>query len=93
MDRSRPECSPWARLGLEVVLGAGDHSVEWFGQGPHHSYPDTGQGARQGWHGLPLEEMDVDYVRPQESGARRGPDRHVLSSTPAVSPSPGSPTP
>lgn len=63
---------PWARLGLEVVLGSGTKSVEWFGQGPHHSYPDTGQGARQGWHRLPLDEMDVDYVRPQESGARRG---------------------
>ena len=63
---------PWARLGLELVLGAATQSVEWFGQGPHHSYPDTGQGTNLGWHGLPIAEMDVDYVRPQESGARAG---------------------
>ncbi|MEO5778976.1 MAG: glycoside hydrolase family 2 TIM barrel-domain containing protein [Arthrobacter oryzae] len=63
---------PWARLGLEVVLGAETQSAEWFGQGPHHSYPDTGQGTKLGWYQLPLAEMDVDYVRPQEAGARRG---------------------
>ena len=63
---------PWARIGVEVVVGSGTQSVEWFGQGPHHSYPDTGQGTKQGWHRLPLEDMDVEYVRPQESGARSG---------------------
>jgi beta-galactosidase len=31
-----------------------------------------GQGTRTGWFSLPLAEMDVDYVRPQESGARSG---------------------
>lgn len=63
---------PWARIGVELVLNSPTESVEWFGQGPHHSYPDTGQGARLGWHNLPLRDMDVDYVRPQESGARSG---------------------
>jgi beta-galactosidase len=62
----------WARIGLEFVLGAQTRTVSWFGQGPHQSYADTGQGARTGWFELPLEEMDVDYVRPQESGARSG---------------------
>ncbi|HEU4666190.1 MAG TPA: glycoside hydrolase family 2 TIM barrel-domain containing protein [Arthrobacter sp.] len=62
----------WARIGLELVLGEETGLVSWFGQGPHQSYPDTGQGARMGWFSLPLAEMDVDYVRPQESGARSG---------------------
>lgn len=62
----------WARIGLELVLAGETTSVRWFGQGPHQSYPDTGQGARTGWFVLPLAEMDVDYVRPQESGARSG---------------------
>ena len=62
----------WARIGLEIVLGAQTKSVSWFGQGPHQSYADTGQGTRTGWFELPMEEMDVDYVRPQESGARSG---------------------
>ncbi|TLM81526.1 glycoside hydrolase family 2 TIM barrel-domain containing protein [Pseudarthrobacter sp. NamE5] len=60
----------WARIGLELVLADGTESVSWYGKGPHQSYPDTGQGARMGWFSLPLAEMDVDYVRPQECGAR-----------------------
>ena len=62
----------WARIGLELVLADPAASVTWFGKGPHQSYPDTGQGARTGWFTLPAAEMDVDYVRPQESGARTG---------------------
>lgn len=60
----------WARVGVELILGAETQNVEWFGQGPHQSYPDTGQGTRLGWYALPLDEMDVEYVRPQEAGAR-----------------------
>lgn len=63
---------PWARIGVELIVGSSTESVEWFGQGPHHSYPDTGQGTKLGWYELPLRDMDVDYVRPQESGARSG---------------------
>lgn len=62
----------WARIGLELVLGEETSTVSWFGQGPHQSYPDTGQGTRTGWFSNSLAEMDVDYVRPQESGARSG---------------------
>lgn len=61
---------PWARIGLELVLGTGARHVDWFGQGPHQAYPDTGQGTRKGWYSLPAADMAVDYVRPQESGAR-----------------------
>ncbi|TQJ34341.1 glycoside hydrolase family 2 TIM barrel-domain containing protein [Arthrobacter sp. SLBN-122] len=68
----------WARIGLELVLGSQTSNVQWFGQGPHQSYPDTGQGARTGWFELPLGELDVDYVRPQESGARLGVRSAVL---------------
>lgn len=69
---NRGSAVEWARIGLELVLGEEAGLVSWFGRGPHQSYPDTGQGARTGWFSLPLEEMDVDYVRPQESGARSG---------------------
>ena len=62
----------WARIGLEFVLAAETSTVTWFGQGPHQSYPDTGQGTRTGWFTMPLDELDVDYARPQESGARAG---------------------
>ncbi len=62
----------WARIGLELVLAGETSAVSWFGKGPHQSYTDTGQGARTGWFSLPLADLDVDYVRPQESGARSG---------------------
>jgi beta-galactosidase len=62
----------WARVGLELVLADQTTSVSWFGQGPHQGYGDTGQGTRIGWFSLPLADMDVDYARPQESGARSG---------------------
>lgn len=62
----------WARIGLELVLADQAAPVSWFGQGPHQSYPDTGQGAWTGWSSLSLAEMDVEYVRPQEPGARSG---------------------
>ena len=67
-DRGRDV--PWARIGLELVLGTGARHVDWFGQGPHQAYPDTGQGTRTGWYSLPAADLAVDYVRPQESGAR-----------------------
>ena len=69
---------PWARIGVELVMGSSAQSVDWFGQGPHHSYPDTGQGTKRGWYELPLEDLDVEYVRPQESGARSGVYRAAL---------------
>jgi beta-galactosidase len=68
----------WARIGLELVLGSRTTGVRWFGQGPHQGYPDTGQGARTGWFELPLAALDVEYVRPQESGARSGVRSAVL---------------
>ena len=68
----------WARIGLELVLGAETTSVGWFGHGPHQGYPDTGQGTRTGWFEAPLAGLEVDYVRPQESGARSGVRSAVL---------------
>jgi beta-galactosidase len=69
---------PWARIGLELVLDSRAQTVDWFGQGPHQAYPDTGQGARQGWYSLPMADMVVDYARPQESGARAAVHRATL---------------
>ncbi len=63
---------PWARLGLSFSLPGDVQTVDWFGQGPGQAYPDTGQGARLGWHSATVDELQVPHVRPQESGARRG---------------------
>ena len=66
----------WPRLGLhfrfsdeasEAVDGA-----SWFGLGPHDSYPDTPHSVRVGRFDTDIEELTVDYARPQESGHRPG---------------------
>jgi beta-galactosidase len=46
--------------------------VEWFGLGPHESYPDRKRGARVGrWRSI-VSDLYVPYVRPQENGGRAG---------------------
>ena len=67
----------WARLGISFSLGGDWTHANWFGLGPGPAYPDTGQGARLGWHSAALAELVVPNVRPQESGARVG-VRHLV---------------
>ena len=66
------ELTDLARVGtvLETVLGLED--VEWFGLGPHESYPDRKRGARVGRWRSTVSDMYVPYIRPQENGGRAG---------------------
>ena len=44
--------------------------VEWFGGGPHESYPDRSAAAAVGhWRSTPAD-LFTPYLRPQESGGR-----------------------
>lgn len=70
----------WARVGLSFTLPDSFASADWFGLGPGQSYPDTGQGARLGWHAASVAGLQVPHVRPQEAGARGGIRSLVLSS-------------
>ncbi|MEI8207387.1 MAG: glycoside hydrolase family 2 TIM barrel-domain containing protein, partial [Kiritimatiellales bacterium] len=56
------------RLGLQFRLPASFQDVEWYGRGPHESYPDRKQGARLGLHGGTIREQWFPYVVPQECG-------------------------
>ncbi|MFW6598511.1 glycoside hydrolase family 2 TIM barrel-domain containing protein [Propionibacteriaceae bacterium Y2011] len=60
----------WARIGLEFVVDKVIKKVTWTGGGPGQAYPDCGQGARQGEWSATVDELQVPYLRPQESGAR-----------------------
>jgi beta-galactosidase len=61
----------WARVGLRFRLPFAP-SARWLGLGPGQAYPDTGLAARLGaWAATP-DELRTEYVRPQESGSRRG---------------------
>ena len=69
----------WARVGVSFSLGGDWTHADWFGLGPGPAYPDTGQGARLGWHSATLAELTVPNVRPQESGSRAGIRQLVLA--------------
>ncbi|MFG1922864.1 glycoside hydrolase family 2 TIM barrel-domain containing protein [Cryptosporangium sp. NPDC048952] len=62
----------WARLGLDVVLPGSPTGMEWLGLGPGPAYPDLAAGVRYGQFSAGADELYTPYVRPQESGARRG---------------------
>jgi beta-galactosidase len=57
-----------ARVGTVLETIAGLEQVEWFGRGPHETYPDRKRGGLFGrWQGT-IEGQAVRYVRPQENG-------------------------
>lgn len=62
----------WARLGLDFVIDAAPTGLEFVGDGPVTAYPDMRAAARFGWWSLAADEITVDSITPQESGARQG---------------------
>jgi beta-galactosidase len=60
----------WPRVGVRFDLPAQLGHASWFGTGPHESYPDTRQAARVGRFEADIDELNVAYSRPQETGHR-----------------------
>ncbi|SHN45243.1 glycoside hydrolase family 2 TIM barrel-domain containing protein [Cryptosporangium aurantiacum] len=60
----------WPRLGVRFDLPTDVHSVSWFGTGPRESYPDSRHAALVGRYSSTVDDLTVDYGRPQESGHR-----------------------
>ena len=61
-------CDDLPRVGVALLLpGAFDH-LQWYGRGPHESYPDRARGAGLGRYRSTVAEQYVPYVRPQEHG-------------------------
>ncbi|MFM7061775.1 MAG: glycoside hydrolase family 2 TIM barrel-domain containing protein [Actinomycetes bacterium] len=61
-------CDDLPRVGTALVLPGSFDRVEWYGRGPHESYPDRARGARLGRFTSTVAEQYVPYVRPQEHG-------------------------
>jgi beta-galactosidase len=59
-----------ARVGTVLEMVAGLEQAEWFGRGPHESYPDRKRGARVGRWSSSVTDLAVPYVMPQENGGR-----------------------
>ncbi|MFE7406946.1 glycoside hydrolase family 2 TIM barrel-domain containing protein [Isoptericola sp. NPDC057559] len=60
----------WPRVGVHLALPTDVDGAEWFGLGPHDSYPDVRGSVVVGRHRAGLDGLRVPYARPQESGHR-----------------------
>jgi beta-galactosidase len=64
------DLSDLPRVGTVLEIVPGLERAEWFGRGPHESYPDRKRSAMVGrWRGR-VGDLFVPYIRPQESGGR-----------------------
>ncbi|MCU1526943.1 MAG: beta-galactosidase [Frondihabitans sp.] len=59
----------WPRLGIRFDLPIVE-SASWFGTGPFESYPDSRRAARVGLFESTVDDLNVRYARPQETGHR-----------------------
>jgi beta-galactosidase len=60
----------WPRVGVRFDLPAELRHASWFGTGPNESYPDTRRAARVSRFAADIDELNVGYSRPQETGHR-----------------------
>jgi beta-galactosidase len=60
----------WPRVGVRFDLPPALRHARWFGTGPHESYPDSARAAVVGRFSANLDELNVRYSRPQETGHR-----------------------
>ncbi|POH74098.1 glycoside hydrolase family 2 TIM barrel-domain containing protein [Arthrobacter glacialis] len=58
----------WPRIGVRLDLPTDVDGAAWFGAGPRESYPDSMHAARVGRHAGSIDELNVPYARPQETG-------------------------
>ena len=61
-----------ARVGTVLELTPGLEELEWFGSGPHETYPDRARGGIIGRWRSTVTEQYVPYIRPQENGGHAG---------------------
>lgn len=58
------------RIGVRFELPENVDQVTWFGRGPRESYPDSMHSALVGRYTSRIDDLPVEYARPQESGHR-----------------------
>jgi len=57
------------RFGLQLRMPEGFNNVEYFGYGPHESYPDKFSGTWKSHFSAHVDDMHEDYLMPQENGS------------------------
>lgn len=63
-----PEFIP--RIGIEMRLPKQMRQVAWYGLGPDENYSDMKSAALMGIYRKEIDEMHVEYAKPQENGHR-----------------------
>lgn len=63
-----PEFIP--RIGIELKLPGQMRHVTWYGLGPEENYSDMKSSSVMGVYKKTVEEMHVEYAKPQENGHR-----------------------
>ncbi|WP_022884901.1 glycoside hydrolase family 2 TIM barrel-domain containing protein [Glaciibacter superstes] len=60
----------WPRVGVRFDLPAAVDGASWFGAGPLPSYPDSRHASLVGRYEASIDDLAVDYAKPQENGHR-----------------------
>ncbi|WHX26134.1 glycoside hydrolase family 2 TIM barrel-domain containing protein [Virgibacillus halodenitrificans] len=58
------------RIGLELTLPKQLNNTAWYGRGPGESYVDSKMANRMGIFEMKVEDLQTDYIYPQENGNR-----------------------
>jgi beta-galactosidase len=56
------------RYGMQMTMPTGFEQFTWYGNGPQPTYWDRKQGAKVGKYTSTIDDMFIDYSRPQENG-------------------------
>jgi beta-galactosidase/beta-glucuronidase len=65
-----PENMYLPRVGVRMIMPGTKYTATWLGRGPGECYDDSKLAAVVGLHSMPVEQMYVDYIKPQENGNR-----------------------
>jgi beta-galactosidase len=57
-----------ARVGIVLEVIAGPETLDWYGSGPHETYPDRKRSGIVGLWDSTVTDQYVPYLRPQENG-------------------------
>ncbi len=68
------------RLGLRFFLPKDYQNVEYYGYGPNESYIDKHRSSWLGRFNSSVDDMYVDYIKPQENSSHYNCDEAILSS-------------
>ncbi len=60
----------FAKAGLQMQIPATMENVEWFGMGPHATYPDRQASGKIAKYSMSVDELWHDFVKPQENANR-----------------------